>query len=210
MRRGLEGANFFGYSLAHYYVFGRHRPGRTDVWAEYQQRSAASRATTPEAVEAAARDGDRLGAQIVQSRTAFFGLRGAIGTPDQIRDYLRRYEDCGVDQVILCSQAGKNRHEHIMESLELFGTKVLPEFIERDERPAARQGDAPGAGRRRPRWPASRPTTTRLCRPTTTSSPPSRAGSPTAPAATSSTQWLDDFAGKTALGGGREFNDLLG
>jgi hypothetical protein len=25
-------------------------------------------------------------------------------------------------------QAGKNRHEHIMESLELFGTKVLPEF----------------------------------------------------------------------------------
>jgi hypothetical protein len=30
-------------------------------------------------------------------------------------------------------QAGHNRHEHIMESLELFGTKVLPEFIERDE-----------------------------------------------------------------------------
>ena len=26
-RRGLEGANFFGYSLAHYYVFGRHQPG---------------------------------------------------------------------------------------------------------------------------------------------------------------------------------------
>src|SRR5690606_18062465 len=25
--RGLEGANFFGYSLAHYYVFGDHRPG---------------------------------------------------------------------------------------------------------------------------------------------------------------------------------------
>ena len=28
MRRGIEGANFFGYSLAHYYVFGRHQPGR--------------------------------------------------------------------------------------------------------------------------------------------------------------------------------------
>jgi thiazole synthase ThiGH ThiG subunit len=25
-------------------------------------------------------------------------------------------------------QAGKNRHEHIMESLELFGREVLPEF----------------------------------------------------------------------------------
>ena len=27
LRRGIEGANFFGYSLAHYYVFGRHQPG---------------------------------------------------------------------------------------------------------------------------------------------------------------------------------------
>ena len=25
--RGLEGGNFFGYSLGHYYVFGEHRPG---------------------------------------------------------------------------------------------------------------------------------------------------------------------------------------
>ena len=30
-------------------------------------------------------------------------------------------------------QAGRNRHEHIMESIELFGTEVLPEFAERDE-----------------------------------------------------------------------------
>jgi hypothetical protein len=36
--------------------------------------------------------------------------------------------------VIFCSQAGKNRHEHIMESLELFGKEVLPEFAEREEK----------------------------------------------------------------------------
>ena len=77
-------------------------------------------------------EGERLGAQIVQQE-GFFGLRGAIGTPDQIRDYLRRYEEAGVDQVILCSQSGHNRHEHIMESLELFGRDVLPEFVDRDE-----------------------------------------------------------------------------
>ena len=41
MRRGLEGANFFGYSLAHYYVFGRHRPAVTNVWDEFEQRRAA-------------------------------------------------------------------------------------------------------------------------------------------------------------------------
>jgi alkanesulfonate monooxygenase SsuD/methylene tetrahydromethanopterin reductase-like flavin-dependent oxidoreductase (luciferase family) len=132
VRRGLEGANFFGYSLAHYYVFGEHRPGVTDVWAEYRAQRAAL-GYSPEAVEAARSDGDRLGAQVVQAE-GFFGLRGAIGTPDQIREYLRRYEEAGVDQVILCSQSGRNRHEHIMESLELFGREVLPEFLERDER----------------------------------------------------------------------------
>nr|MBA2625621.1 LLM class flavin-dependent oxidoreductase [Acidimicrobiia bacterium] len=36
--RGVEGGNFFGYSLAHYYVFGEHAPGATDVWQEFQER----------------------------------------------------------------------------------------------------------------------------------------------------------------------------
>src|SRR5881398_1456192 len=35
--RGLDGGHFFGYSLAHYYVFGNHRPGATDVWDEFQR-----------------------------------------------------------------------------------------------------------------------------------------------------------------------------
>jgi hypothetical protein len=34
-------------------------------------------------------------------------------------------------------QAGNNKHEHIMESLELFGREVLPEFKERDEKAQA-------------------------------------------------------------------------
>jgi hypothetical protein len=55
-------------------------------------------------------------------------LRGAIGTPEQVIDLCRRYEAAGVDQVIFVLQAGPNRHEHICESLELFGERVLPEF----------------------------------------------------------------------------------
>jgi alkanesulfonate monooxygenase SsuD/methylene tetrahydromethanopterin reductase-like flavin-dependent oxidoreductase (luciferase family) len=122
--RGAEGTNFFGYSLAHYYVFGRHRPGVTDVWAEYQQQRAGA-GYDPTALQATE--------SLTAKADGNSGLRGAIGTPDQIRDYLRRYEDYGVDQVILASQTGKNRHEHVMESLELFGRDVLPEFLERDE-----------------------------------------------------------------------------
>jgi hypothetical protein len=45
-----------------------------------------------------------------------------------------------VDQVIFVMQVGRNRHEDIMESLELFATEVMPEFAERDE--AARKAKA--------------------------------------------------------------------
>ena len=131
LRRGIEGANFFGYSLAHYYVFGRHEPARTSVWDEFQARRA-EHGFDPEAVLLAAQNEDRLGAKVVEQGVG--GLRGAVGTPDQIREYLLRYEECGVDQVIFCFQAGKNRHEHIMESLELFGREVLPEFMDRSEK----------------------------------------------------------------------------
>jgi alkanesulfonate monooxygenase SsuD/methylene tetrahydromethanopterin reductase-like flavin-dependent oxidoreductase (luciferase family) len=133
IRRGLEGANFFGYSLAHYYVFGRHQPAVTNVWEEFQKRRA-EHGYDPEAVIAASQNQDRLGAKVVDQGIG--GLRGAVGTPAQIREYLQRYEDCGVDQVIFCFQAGKNRHEHIMEALELFGREVLPEFKEREEKTA--------------------------------------------------------------------------
>ena len=105
------------------------------------------RGYAPEAVEAASEAGDRLGAQIVQQE-GFFGLRGAVGTPDQIRDYLERYEEAGVDQVIFCSQSGKNRHEDIMESLELFGSDVLPAFIDRDEQLQKEKARAARAGHR--------------------------------------------------------------
>jgi alkanesulfonate monooxygenase SsuD/methylene tetrahydromethanopterin reductase-like flavin-dependent oxidoreductase (luciferase family) len=138
--RGLEGANFFGYSLGHYYIFGEHQPGVTDVWQQYQQRRDEV-GYSPEV--AAAVEAERLGAKVAQDGVS--GLRGAVGSPDQIREYLRRYEDAGVDQIIFVSQAGKNRHEHIMESLELFGREVLPEFMEREarDRPAKDKELAP-------------------------------------------------------------------
>ncbi|HVN52318.1 MAG TPA: LLM class flavin-dependent oxidoreductase [Acidimicrobiales bacterium] len=129
VRRGAEGSNFLGYSLGHYYVFGRHRPGGTDLWADYQERRAAA-GYDPSAVAAAVANRERLGATVVEAGTT--GLRGALGTPDQVREYFRRYEQAGVDMLILSSAAGRNRHEHIMESFELIAREVLPEFVERD------------------------------------------------------------------------------
>ncbi|HZX56521.1 MAG TPA: hypothetical protein VFE86_17665, partial [Ilumatobacteraceae bacterium] len=42
------------------------------------------------------------------------------------------FEEAGVDQVIFVLQAGRNQHVHIMESIEIFGREVLPEFVDRD------------------------------------------------------------------------------
>jgi alkanesulfonate monooxygenase SsuD/methylene tetrahydromethanopterin reductase-like flavin-dependent oxidoreductase (luciferase family) len=128
LARGLEGGNFFGYSLAHFYVFGDHVPATTNVWDEFIERRG-KMGYSPEATLAARHE--TLGAKAAAGDQT--GLRGAIGTPAQLREFLQRYEDAGVDQLIFVMQAGHNRHEHIMESLELFGTQVLPEFIERDE-----------------------------------------------------------------------------
>jgi len=132
--RGLEGANFFGYSLAHFYVFGKHVPGKTDVWQEFQEKRA-QMGYSPEVALALRQE--RLGAKIAAGGGE--GLRGAVGTPRQLRDFLLRYEQAGVDQIIFVMQAGRNRHEHIMESLELFAREVMPEFKERDEKLVGRK-----------------------------------------------------------------------
>jgi len=129
LARGLEGGNFFGYSLGHYYVFGEHVPGTTDVWKEYVEKRA-EHGYSPEV--AVALEQERLGAKLAAGDTK--GLRGATGTPDQIREYVRRFEEAGVDQLIFVMQAGKNRHEDICEAIELFGKEVLPEFKDRDEK----------------------------------------------------------------------------
>jgi hypothetical protein len=56
-----------------------------------------------------------------------------------VRDLLRGYAEAGIDEVILVSQAGHNRHEDICESLELFAEEILPDFASTEpEREAAK------------------------------------------------------------------------
>ena len=125
IERGIDGAHFFGYSLAHYYVFGEHVPGRTNVWEEFQRE----RGEKGFAREVVMPNDAPLGIKLLEQGLG--SLRGAIGTPDQIAELCERYERAGVDQVIFVLQCGKNRHEHIQESIELFGERVLPRFAER-------------------------------------------------------------------------------
>ena len=108
-RRGTDGFRFFQFALGHHYAFGRHTPGRTNIWNKY----------------VAVRD--QLGTEILGGGT------GCIGTPAQIRESIRAFQAAGVDQTVFIQQGGKNRHEDICASLERFAAEVMPEFKERED-----------------------------------------------------------------------------
>ena len=107
-RRRAEGVTFFQFALA-YYSGSRNReraaPGTASLWDEYQ----AWKRANPERTERAL-------------------MGGLIGSPQTIRRKLHRFAQSNVDSIILLNQAGRNRHEHICEGLELFARAVMPEF----------------------------------------------------------------------------------
>lgn len=104
-RRGMDGFRFFGYALGHHYIFGEHRPGRTNLWKNFED---------------------------VRDTMAEEGADRGIGTPEQLRKHLRGFAESGVDQVAFIQQGGRNKHEHICQALELFAKEVMPEFKEHE------------------------------------------------------------------------------
>ena len=104
-RRGEDGLRFFRYGLAHHYVFGEHKPGRTNIWNNFEK----ARAALPPA-----------------------GAEHGIGTPDDLRNHLRLFEESGVDQAVFIQQGGRNKHADICDALKLFAKDVLPEFKARE------------------------------------------------------------------------------
>ena len=121
IRRGQEGFEFFSYAVnalvAHDAV-----PGRSTLFEDFQKSRAAS-------------DDEIIAAR----KAARFNANG-IGTPDDIRQHIAAFQAAGVDQVIFLQQAGRNRHAHICESLELFAAEVMPAFkAEVAEREARKQ-----------------------------------------------------------------------
>jgi alkanesulfonate monooxygenase SsuD/methylene tetrahydromethanopterin reductase-like flavin-dependent oxidoreductase (luciferase family) len=122
--RGIDGAHFFGYSLGHFYGGGTHRVGGADLWRSFGS-DRAEHGFAREIVHASAQP---LAVRLLQAGLG--SLRGAIGTPAQVTDLIARYEAAGVDQVMFVMQAGRSRHDHICESIELFAREVLPRFAD--------------------------------------------------------------------------------
>ncbi len=105
-RRRSEGWDFFQFALVLYNKEGPFEPGSINLWEEYQKR------------------------RLAESEKIF--AEGLIGTPARISEQLHEFDRAHVDQMILLTQAGKNRHEDICASLELFAREVMPEFHARE------------------------------------------------------------------------------
>ena len=111
LQRLGQGGGFFSFGIMHYYMTGVHTPARTGVWKRYLE-------------------------EVEKDPTLAYGPgRGAIGSPATVREFLRGYEDSGVDEIILL--LNPRSHEGTMESIEIMGKEVLPEFIERDQKAVA-------------------------------------------------------------------------
>ncbi len=114
--RFQDGFRFFQFALGWHYGFGAHLPGRTDIWEKFQQALPNMPASAP--------------------------AEGGIATPEGLREHLRKFDACGVDQVAFIQQGGRNRHEHICEALQLFADEVMGEFKEREADRVARKAEA--------------------------------------------------------------------
>jgi alkanesulfonate monooxygenase SsuD/methylene tetrahydromethanopterin reductase-like flavin-dependent oxidoreductase (luciferase family) len=61
-----------------------------------------------------------------------------VGTPDECAEILQKWSDIGVDQLIMGPTGSVYPHELVAEAVELFGTKVIPQFDFDGEARAAR------------------------------------------------------------------------
>jgi alkanesulfonate monooxygenase SsuD/methylene tetrahydromethanopterin reductase-like flavin-dependent oxidoreductase (luciferase family) len=123
LARGLRGAQFFGYSLSR--SNGEVHAGRDHFARDFVERFGAEGAERPAVEEAEPED---------ETQRALFrsGRRGNfIGSPEYVRENLRRYEDAHIDIMNFSVQMPYRRHEHVMEALEMFAREVMPEFQER-------------------------------------------------------------------------------
>jgi len=102
-RAKADGWTFFQFALRYYGTHPLIPPGSVNLWEEYGAWRASPAGQKP-------------------------ATTGLIGSPETCRARMHRFAASNIDQVILLLQAGRNKHEDIMASLELFAREVMPEF----------------------------------------------------------------------------------
>lgn len=106
---GFRGARFFTEALFRYYSGGDRPLGRLPIPREFM------------------READLASAMAVRN-SPDDQMNVLCGDPAFACEYIERFIEIGVDELILIMQLGTVPHELIMESIRTFGEKVLPKF----------------------------------------------------------------------------------
>ena len=137
--RSANGPAFFSHSLGYYYnpvTASKHQPGEKNIYDSFLETN--KKANTISAQTGFIEEGDirkdepNEEVQRALYRAARSGT--AVGTVDRVNETLKTYEENHLDVMIFVAQCGDRKHEHIMESIELFGKELLPEYKERHEK----------------------------------------------------------------------------
>ncbi|MCE2406421.1 MAG: LLM class flavin-dependent oxidoreductase [Pseudomonadales bacterium] len=138
LERSANGPAFFSHSLGYYYnpiTGGKHQPGEKNIYDSFLESNKKQNTLSAETgfvkEEDIRKDEPEEEVQRALYRAARTGT--AVGTVDRVREMLLTYEENNLDVMIFVAQCGDRKHEHIMESIELFGKEILPEFKERHE-----------------------------------------------------------------------------
>jgi alkanesulfonate monooxygenase SsuD/methylene tetrahydromethanopterin reductase-like flavin-dependent oxidoreductase (luciferase family) len=103
---GYRGARFFGDALNAYY--------------------SGSRPNVPLAVRRAALSDDELSRAMARRSAGEDSNNVLCGDPVYAREYVQRFRDLGVDELIFVMQMGTVPHEIVRQSILTFGEQVLP------------------------------------------------------------------------------------
>jgi alkanesulfonate monooxygenase SsuD/methylene tetrahydromethanopterin reductase-like flavin-dependent oxidoreductase (luciferase family) len=156
-RIGWRGG-FFSYGIAHYFVSGMHRPGRTSLWAEYEKMARGE--TPPLGVDGKPIEGNREDWRRLAegANSEVVSRMVGVGSPDDVLQRVLEYEDAGCDEIFF--YLPPIHHEWTMESIELLGKHVIPAVQERHEKLEAEKAKRlePVLEKVRARWVADAPT----------------------------------------------------
>jgi len=106
---GFRGARFFGETLSRYYLGGERPVGKLAVNRDFLSDSDLSFA-------------------MQYRNTPSDAQNVCVGDPAAAKEFISRFVDIGVDELILVMQMGTVPMELVTESVRTFGEKVLPHF----------------------------------------------------------------------------------
>lgn len=124
VERAREGVEFFGFGLTGAATAAKLGNPDFHLWDSFQEFKAG---------RGDLRADNGAPPMMLQMGQHFADLPGTMMCgPDKARDFTRRLEATNVDALLLNQHFGHTKHEHMMESIEIWATQVIPEFKERD------------------------------------------------------------------------------